>query len=46
MDLRDWPATVLMKDERNIRLVPHYWLGVFFILVHLAAGSASMAVSR
>jgi hypothetical protein len=22
----------------NIRLVPHYWLGVFFVLAHLAAG--------
>jgi hypothetical protein len=23
----------------NIRLVPHYWLGVFFVLTHLAAGA-------
>jgi hypothetical protein len=28
----------LVKDPWNIRLVPHYWLGVFFVLAHLAAG--------
>ena len=28
----------LIKDAWNIRLVPHYWLGVFFVLAHLAAG--------
>ena len=30
--------TGLVKDPWNIRLVPHYWLGVFFVLTHLAAG--------
>lgn len=29
----------LVKDPWNIRLVPHYWLGVFFVLAHLAAGA-------
>lgn len=31
--------TGLLRDPWNIRLVPHYWLGVFFILSHLAAGA-------
>ena len=31
--------TCLVKDPWNIRLVPHYWLGVFFVLTHLAAGA-------
>jgi hypothetical protein len=31
--------TGLVKDPWNIRLVPHYWLGVFFVLTHLAAGA-------
>jgi hypothetical protein len=29
----------LVRDAWNIRLVPHYWLGVFFLLAHLAAGA-------
>ena len=29
----------LVNDPWNIRLVPHYWLGVFFVLAHLAAGA-------
>jgi hypothetical protein len=29
----------LVKDAWNIRLVPHYWLGVFFVLAHLSAGA-------
>ena len=28
----------LIRDPRNIRLVPHYWLGVFFVLSHLSSG--------
>ena len=28
----------LIHDPWNIRLVPHYWLGVFFALSHLASG--------
>src|SRR5262249_11362881 len=31
--------TGLVKDPWNIRLVPHYWLAVFFVLAHLAAGA-------
>jgi succinate dehydrogenase hydrophobic anchor subunit len=31
--------TGLVKDPWNIRLMPHYWLGVFFVLAHLAAGA-------
>jgi succinate dehydrogenase hydrophobic anchor subunit len=31
--------TGLVRDPWNIRLVPHYWLGVFFVLAHLAAGA-------
>jgi hypothetical protein len=31
--------TGLVKDPWNIRLVPHYWLGIFFVLAHLAAGA-------
>ena len=27
--------TGLVKDPWNIRLVPHYWLGAFFVLAHL-----------
>jgi len=30
--------TGLIHDPWNIRLVPHYWLGVFFVLSHLASG--------
>ncbi len=28
----------LLMDPWNIRLVPHYTLGVFFVLAHLLAG--------
>ena len=31
--------TGLVKDPWNIRLLPHYWLAVFFVLAHLAAGA-------
>jgi hypothetical protein len=30
--------TGLIHDAWNIRLLPHYWLGVFFVLAHLASG--------
>jgi len=30
--------TGLIQDPWNIRLVPHYWLGAFFVLSHLASG--------
>jgi hypothetical protein len=28
----------LIRDAWNVRLIPHYWLGVFFVLAHLSAG--------
>jgi len=31
--------TGLVQDAWNIRLVPHYALGVFFVLSHIAAGA-------
>jgi hypothetical protein len=31
--------TGLVMDPWNIRLVPHYWLAVFFVLAHLASGA-------
>jgi len=30
--------TGLIRDAWNIRLLPHYALGVFFVLAHLASG--------
>jgi hypothetical protein len=28
----------LIRDAWNVRLIPHYWFGVFFVLAHLSAG--------
>jgi hypothetical protein len=36
----------LVKDAWNIRLVPHYGLGVFFVLSHLAAGARVIMLSH
>jgi hypothetical protein len=36
----------LVKDAWNIRLVPHYGLGVFFVLSHLAAGGRAVMLSH
>jgi hypothetical protein len=36
----------LIKDPWNIRLVPHYWLGVFFVLAHLAAGARAVIMAH
>ena len=36
----------LIKDPWNIRLLPHYWLGVFFVLTHLAAGARVIIMSH
>ena len=30
--------TGILHDPWNIRLLPHYWLGVFFVLSHLVSG--------
>jgi hypothetical protein len=38
--------TGLVKDSWNIRLVPHYWLGAFFVLAHLAAGARGVMMAR
>ena len=38
--------TGLVKDPWNIRLVPHYWLGVFFVLAHLAAGARAVILAH
>jgi hypothetical protein len=38
--------TGLIKDPWNIRLVPHYWLGVFFVLAHLAAGARAVIMAH
>jgi len=37
-DFATGAPTGLIQDPWNIRLVPHYWLGVFFVLSHLASG--------
>ena len=29
----------MIKDPWNIRLLPHYWLAMFFVLSHLASGA-------
>jgi len=41
--LADWNFAIgapagLIHDAWNIRLLPHYALGVFFVLTHLASG--------
>ena len=41
----DAPAG-LVKDAWNIRLVPHYGLGVFFVLSHLAAGVRAVLLAH
>ena len=38
--------TGLVKDPWNIRLVPHYWFGVFFVLAHLAAGARDVMMAH
>jgi hypothetical protein len=36
----------LLKDAWNIRLVPHYGLGVFFVLSHLFAGARMVMLNH
>ena len=38
--------TGLVKDPWNIRLVPHYWLGVFFVLSHIAVGTRAVMMAH
>lgn len=47
----DWNFAVgaptgLMHDGWNIRLVPHYYLGVFFVLTHLVLGARVVALAH
>ena len=47
----DWAFAVgapsgLVNDAWNIRLVPHYGLGVFFVLSHLSAGARAVMLSH
>lgn len=44
-----WAAgapTGIVLDAWNIRLLPHYLLGVFFVLVHLACGARVVALAH
>lgn len=36
----------LLQDPWNIRLVPHYLLGVFFVLAHLGSGMRSVLIGH
>ena len=38
--------TGIIKDAWNIRLLPHYWLGAFFVLAHLAAGTRGVMMAH
>ncbi|GGC89077.1 hypothetical protein [Undibacterium terreum] len=38
--------TGLLKDAWNIRLLPHYLLGVFFVLSHLVLGARIIALAH
>jgi hypothetical protein len=45
-DFATGAPTGLVKDKWNIRLVPHYWLGAFFVLAHLAAGARRVMMAH
>ncbi|HYB08365.1 MAG TPA: hypothetical protein VEJ16_01690 [Alphaproteobacteria bacterium] len=45
-DFATGAPTGLIKDAWNIRLLPHYWLGVFFVLSHLAAGGRAVMMTH
>ena len=36
----------LLRDAWNIRLFPHYLLGVFFVLTHLVLGARIVALAH
>ena len=38
--------TAIVNDPWNIRLLPHYWLGAFFVLAHLAAGARAVMIAH
>jgi hypothetical protein len=35
-----------MTNSKDIRLVPDYWLGAFFALAHLAAGTHAVMIAH
>lgn len=35
-----------MMNSKDIRLVPDYWLGAFFALAHLAAGTHAAMIAH
>jgi hypothetical protein len=45
-DFATGAPTGLVKDPWSIRLVPHYALGVFFVLAHLAGGARLILLSH
>ena len=47
----DWMFAIggpagIISDAWNIRLLPHYWFGAFFVLSHLAAGLRIVMLSH
>ena len=38
--------TGIVKDPWNIRPLPHYWLGAFFVIAHLAAGARAVIIAH
>jgi len=45
-DFATGAPTGLIHDAWNIRLVPHYYLGVLFVLAHLALGARIVALNH
>ncbi|MGC1234312.1 MAG: hypothetical protein WA838_06545 [Xanthobacteraceae bacterium] len=45
-DFATGAPTGIIKDPWNIRLLPHYWLGAFFVLAHLAAGARGVMMAH
>lgn len=45
-DFATGAPTGLIKGAWNIRLLPHYWFGVFFVLSHLATGARTVMISH
>lgn len=45
-DFATGAPTGLLHDAWNIRLVPHYYLGVFLVLAHLALGARIVALNH
>jgi len=45
-DFATGAPTGFVKDPWNIRLVPHYWLGVFFVLSHIAVGTRAVMMAH